>query len=145
MKERKTHMKIKVLLVMPGKEVQIVRIPTSIKFIKAFIGGELQRFKINENTTIIASKNAQNDEFNRLFKGNIILGNFIVVSVKNNHRVSMKKKDIRKFSNMFKLAKHEKKVNKYKEEFLEEFYFNQRKMKQKNAKRNKEEIFKLAA
>lgn len=127
-------MKIKVLIVMPGKEVQIVRIPASIKFIKAFIGGELQRFKINENTTIIASKNAQNDEFNRLFKGNIILGNFIVVSVKNNHRVSMKKKDIRKFSNMFKLAKHEKKVNKYKEEFLEEFYFNQRKMKQKMLK-----------
>ena len=57
----------------------------------------------------------------------------------------MKKKDIRKFSNMFKLAKHEKKVNRYKEEFLEEYYFNQRKMKQKNAKRNKEEIFNLAA
>lgn len=138
-------MKIKVLLVMPGKEVQIVRIPASIKFIKSFIGEELQRFKINENTTIIASKNAQNDEFNRLFKGNIILGNFIVVSVKNNRRISMKKRDIRKFSNMFKLAKHEKKVNIYKEQYLEEYYFNQIRMKQKNAKRNKEEIFKLAA
>ena len=33
-------MKIKSLLVMPGKEVQTVRIPASIKYIKAFIGEE---------------------------------------------------------------------------------------------------------
>lgn len=112
-------MKIKVLLVMPGKEVQTVRIPASIKFIKSFIGEELQRFKVNENTIIIANKNASNDEFNRLFKGNIILGTFIVVSIKNNRRTSMKKRDIRKFTNMFKINRHEKKINRYKEEFLE--------------------------
>jgi predicted RNA-binding protein with PUA domain len=145
MKERKTHMKIKVLLVMPGKEVQIIKIPASIKFIKSFIGEELQMFKINENTIIIANKWPSNDEFNRIYKENIILGTFIVVSIKNNHRVSMKKKDTRKFSNMFKLAKHEKKINRYKEEFLEEYYFNQRKNRQRNAKRNKEEIFNIAA
>lgn len=138
-------MKIKFLLVMPGKEVQTVRIPASIKFIKSFIGEELQRFKVNENTIIIANKNASNDEFNRLFKGNIILGTFIVVSIKNNHRTSMKKRDIRKFTNMFKINRHEKKINRYKEEFLEEYYYNQRKTKQKNAKRNKEEIFNIAA
>ncbi|HJJ19349.1 MAG TPA: hypothetical protein OIM61_08950 [Clostridiaceae bacterium] len=138
-------MKIKVLLVMPGKEVQTVRIPASIKFIKSFIGEELQRFRVNENTIIIANKNASNDEFNRLFKGNIILGTFIVVSIKNNRRTSMKKRDIRKFTNMFKINRYEKKINRYKEEFLEEYYYNQRKMKQKNAKRNKEEIFNIAA
>ena len=38
----------------------------------------------------------------------------------------MKKRDIRKYTNMFKLSKHEKKVNLFKEEFLEEYYFNQR-------------------
>ena len=32
---------------------------------------------------------------------------------------------------MFKLTKHEKKVNLYKEEYLEEYYFNQRKLKEK--------------
>ncbi len=138
-------MKIKVLLVMPGKEVQTVKIPASIKFIKSFIGDELLRFKVNETATIITNKNAQNDEFNRLFRGNILLGTFVIVSVKNNHRVSMKKKDIRRFTNMFKLSKHQKKINRYKEEFLEEYYFNQRKMKQKNAKRNKEELLKIAA
>lgn len=127
-------MKIKVLLVMPGKEVQTVRIPASIKFIKSFIGEELQRFRINENTIIIANKNASNDEFNRLFKGNIILGTFIVVSIKNNRRTSMKKRDIRKFTNMFKINRHEKKINRYKEEFLEEYYYNQRKWNKKMLK-----------
>ena len=138
-------MKIKVLLVMPGKEVQIVKIPASIKYIKAFIGEELYRIKLNDNTVLIADKNAKPDEFNRILGKNIILGTFFIISIKNNRRVSMKKKDIRKFCNMFKLRKHQKKVNIYKVENLEEYYSNQRKMNQKNAKRNKEEIFKLAA
>lgn len=138
-------MKIKVLLVMPGKEVQTVRIPASIKYIKAFIGDELYRVKLNENTVLIANKNAKIDEFNRILGGNIILGTFLIVSIKNNRRVSMKKKDIRKFINMFKLRKHQRKVDIYKDEYLEEYYSNQRIMKQKNAERNKREIFNIAA
>ena len=138
-------MKIKVLLVMPGKEVQTVKIPASIKYIKAFIGDELYRVKLNENTVLIANKNAKIDEFNRILGENIILGTFLIVSIKNNRRVSMKKKDIRKFTNMFKLRKHQRKVDIYKDEYLEEYYSNQRIMKQKNAERNKREIFNIAA
>lgn len=138
-------MKIKVLLVIPGKEVQTVRIPASIKFIKSFIGENLFRIKLDENTVLIANKNAKFDDFNRIFKGNIILGTFLIISIKNNRRVSMKKKTVRKYTNMFKIKKHQKKIDIYKDEYLEEFYSNQRKMKQKNANRNKEEIFKIAA
>lgn len=138
-------MRIKVLLVIPGKEVQTIRIPASIKFIKSFIGENLFRIKLDENTVLIANKNAKFDDFNRIFKGNIILGTFLIISIKNNRRVSMKKKTIRKYTNMFKIKKHQKKIDIYKDEYLEEFYSNQRKMKQKNAKRNKEEIFKISA
>lgn len=138
-------MKIKCLLVMPGKEVQRVRIPANIKFIKALIGENLLNIKANENNIIIANQNARNDEFNRFFQGNILYGTFIVVSLKKNRRTSMKKKDIRKFSNMFKLSKHQKKIERFKEEFLEEYYYQQRKIKQKNRKHNKEVIFKNAA
>lgn len=138
-------MKIKVLLVMPGKEVQTVRIPASIKYIKSFIGENLFRIKLDSNNILIADKDANFVDFNRLLGGNVILGSFFIVSIKNNRRVSMKKKDIRKYTNMFKLKKHQKKIDIYKDEYLEEFYSNQRKMKQKNAKRNKEEIFKIAA
>ena len=130
---------------MPGREVQIVKIPASIKYIKAFIGEELYKVKLNENTLLIANKNAKIDEFNRILGTNILLGTFLIVSIKNNRRISMKKKDIRKFTNMFKLRKHQKKVEAYKEEYLEEYYTNQRIMKQKNAERNKREIFKMAA
>ena len=138
-------MKIKCLLVMPGKEVQRVRIPANIKFIKALIGENLLNIRANQNNIIIANQNARNDEFNRFFQGNILYGTFIVVSLKKNRRTSMKKKDIRKFSNMFKLSKHEKKIERFKEEFLEEYYYQQRKIKQKNRKHNKEVIFKNAA
>lgn len=138
-------MKIKCLLVMPNKEVQKVKIPLSTKFIKAFIGRDLLKIKANENNLIIANQNAENDEFNRLFQGCILYGTFIIVSIKNNKITSMKKKDIRKFYNMFKLSKHQKKINHYKEEFLEEYYYRQRKIKENNRKHNKVSIFKNAA
>ena len=138
-------MKIKVLLVMPGKEVQVVKIPDSIKFIKDFIGEKLFKIKLNQSTILIANRNAKLDEFNRFVGKKIVLGNFLIFSLKNNRRVSMKKKDLRKFTNMFKLKKHEKKVEFYKEQYLEEYYFNQRKMRQKNSKKNKKEIFDAAA
>ena len=138
-------MKIKCLLIMPNKEVQKVKIPGNIKFIKSLIGDNLLRIRTNKNNLIIANQNAENDEFNRLFQGCILYGTFLVVSIKNNKLTSMKKKDIRKFYNMFKLVKHQKKISKYKEEFLEEYYYRQREMKEKNREHNKEFIFKNAA
>lgn len=138
-------MKIKCLLVMPNKEVQKVKIPGNIKFIKSLIGNNLLRIRTNKNNLIIANQNAENDEFNRLFQGCILYGTFLVVSIKNKKLTSMKKKDIRKFYNMFKLVKYQKKILKYKEEFLEEYYYRQRKIKEKNREHNKESIFKNAA
>ena len=132
-------MRIKVLLVIPNQEVQVVKIPPSLKFIKAFIGENLFRLKL------IANKNANAEDFNRIVGGNIILGTFLVISIKNNCRVSMKKKDVRRYTNMFKLRKHKRKIDMYKEEWLEEYYSKQRERKQKNAERNKKEIFNIAA
>lgn len=138
-------MKIKSLLVLPGKEVQKVKIPASIKFIKSLLGENLQKIRVDSNTIIYISQNADHTEYNRIFDGCILIGTFLIVSLKNNKRVSMKKRDIRKYSNMFKLSRHEKKVNRFKEEFLEEFYFNQKKIKQKNAEKNRKEFFNIAA
>ena len=138
-------MKIKSLLVIPGKEVQRVEIPANIKFIKSLLGEDLQEIKVNENTVIYLSNQTDYTEYNRLFNGYILIGTFLIVSIKNNKRVSMKKRDIRKYINMFELSKHEKKVNQFKEEFWEEYYFNQRKMKEKNKAHNKEFIFRNAA
>ncbi|MCI9245662.1 MAG: hypothetical protein HFJ30_00700 [Clostridia bacterium] len=138
-------MKIKVLLVIPGKEVQIVKLPSANKFIKSFIGKNLYKISLDDETALIASHSAQLEEFNRIYKGDIIFGSFLVIGTKNNHNISLKKKQIRKFTNMFKLNKHQKKIEKYKQEFLEEFYFNQKLNKQKNAVANKNQIFNVAA
>lgn len=138
-------MKIKVLLVIPGMEGKIVKIPSNDKFIKSFIGEELFRIKLDENNILIASNNARIDEFNRFFKGNIILGKFLIMSIKNGRKVSIKRRDIRKYKNIFKLRKHEKKIDKYREEFLEEYYSKQRTMKLKNREINKAELFKNVA
>lgn len=138
-------MKIKCLLVMPGKEVQKVKIPANTKFIKSLIGENLLYIRASKNNIIITNRNAANDEFNRFYLGSILFGTFIVVSIKNKRRVSMKKRELKKFSNMFKLSKHQRKIEKAKEEFLEEYYYMQRKNKKKNRKHNKEQIFKNVA
>ena len=138
-------MKIKVLLVMPGKEVQIIRIPASIKFIKSFMGGDLYKKSINRNTIIIASKNVSNKDFNRIFRGEIIVGTFFVISTKKGRLTSMRKKNIRRYTNMFLLRKHIKKVNKYQDEYLENYYYKQIKRKEENRKHFREQIFNRKA
>ena len=57
-------MRIKVLLVIPNQEVQVVKIPPSLKFIKSFIGENLFRLKLSKNTLLIANKNANIEDFN---------------------------------------------------------------------------------
>ena len=75
----------------------------------------------------------------------IISGTFIIVSTKNNKLISMRKRNIRRYSNIFKLKKHKNKVEHYKEEYLEDYYYNQRVMKMENAKKNSQELMKLIA
>ena len=125
---------------MPGKEVQIIKTPGDVRNIKSIIGKKLCRIDLNENTIIIADKNANVEEFNRFLGDEIIYGAFLVVSYKNNKVISMKKRDLRRFRNRFRLKKHQKKIEHYKEEYLEEYYYNQRIMKMKNAKINSEEL-----
>lgn len=130
-------MKIKGLLVMPGKEVQKVKISANIKFIKSLLGEDLQEIIVDESTAIYISSKGDYTEYNRFFNGYILIGTFLVVSIKNNRRVSMKNKAIRKYMNIFKLSKHKKKIEHFQEEILEEYYYNQRKMKEATRQHNK--------
>ena len=84
-------MKIKVLLVAPGMEVQKVRIPASTKFIKSFIGNDLIKLNITESVAIFANKNPNIEEFNRFYKDNIMMGSFFVVGLKKQKLASLKK------------------------------------------------------
>ncbi len=111
-------MKIKGLLVMPGQKVQKVRIPNNLKFIRRIVGKNLMRIMLDENTILLFDKNAKEDDFNRVLGSHIINGTFFIIGVKNKHRVSLKRKAIRKYTNMFKLEKHTKRINQYKEEYL---------------------------
>ena len=138
-------MKIRCLLIMPGKEAQVMKIPANLKFIKAFVGENLYKIRLEANTYIFANNNAPISEFNRIWKDDIILGNFIIVSTKKKRLVSLKRKLVRKYTNIFKLRKHQKKIEFYKDECLEEYYLKQRAIKQKNAEENRKKIFGIAA
>lgn len=138
-------MKIKVLLVIPGKEVQVIKISPNIKHIKAFLGEDLYKVKLNEDNLLIASKNARHDDFNRIYGENILLGTFLIVSIKKNHRTSMKKRDIRRFTKMFRLDRHQRKIDIYREEYLEKYYLKISENKKINAINTKKFILDMAA
>ena len=138
-------MKIKVLLVAPGREVQKVKIPASIKFIKSLIGEDLIRLNISNKIAIFANKNPNIDEFNRLYKGNVMMGLFLVVGLKNQKLVSLKKREMKRYFNLFKLSKHKNKIEQLKQEYLEKYYAKQINLKKKANKENKQKIFGIAA
>ena len=138
-------MKIKCLLIMPGKEVQKVRIPGSMKFIKSLIGKDLFKYKLDDKTILFADNNANAEEFNRMLKGDVIIGTFLVVGINRDKLVSMKRKSIRRYTNMFKLRKHRMKVHYYKMKYLEQYFENKKKAKQEDILQENVNISKLVA
>ncbi|MCI8397681.1 MAG: hypothetical protein HFJ52_08825 [Clostridia bacterium] len=135
-------MKTKALLVMTGKEIQVVKIPASLKFIRAFIGKNLFKIELTDNTFILANEKAPLEEFNRFYQGRIILGSFIIISTKKGHISSMNKKSIRYYSNIFRLKRHQRKIQKYKDSFLEKYY--SKKEEHKNVSTMQAEFSKIA-
>ena len=114
--------KIKSLLIIPGKEPQLVKIPASTKFIKSLVGYNLQKIKLNKDVTIIANKNARVDDANRILGDSVILGAFLIVNTKNNAYSSLNKKQINKYSNSFLLKKHQIKIDLFKDEYFRYLY-----------------------
>ncbi|MDO5555250.1 MAG: hypothetical protein Q4G09_00920 [Clostridia bacterium] len=119
--------KIKSILVMADKEPQIVRVPAERKFFKGLIGDDLKISRLSDNTYLIANKNARLDDFNRFLNGDIILGTFIIIKMKKDKPSSFTKKEIRKYSNTFKLRRHQKKILLCREIFLSQYYLNSKK------------------
>lgn len=118
-------MKIKCLLIRPGEKVKVQRIPGNIQFIKKHIGNRLIQIKLEENAIILANKDARKIEFNRILGDKIINGTFLVVGIKDSRRVSLKKRQLRKYSNYFKLEKHEKRINQHKDNLLNMYYLGE--------------------
>ncbi len=114
--------KIKALLVMPGKEAQLVKIPANIKFIKSFIGENLQKVRLNNDVILIANRDSKFEDANRLLGDSLILGTFLIVNFKNNHRVNLNNRQIRKYTNTFLLRKHSRKIELLKKEYFKNYY-----------------------
>lgn len=114
--------KIKALLIMPNKEAHIVKIPANIKFIKSLISTDLQKINLTKDVYIIANPNSKLDDANRFLGNSVILGAFLIVNSKNGRRVSLNQQQIRKYANLFKLKKHEKRINYIKQEYLKKYY-----------------------
>lgn len=115
--------KIKALLVMPNREVQIVKCPANQKFISHLVGPSLQKIKLTKNIFILASGDAKVEELNRILcPNNFIAGDFLIVKYKKGAVVSLSKDEIHKYFNKFKLYKHEEQINNFREIYLRNYY-----------------------
>ena len=103
-------MKFKILLVMPDEEVKVKKISGNYKAIKSLIGNEIIEMELDKDILLIANQHPKASDFNRILGEHIIRGALVIVSRSNNKLVSLKKRNIRKYRNMFKLKKHRKKI-----------------------------------
>ena len=62
------------------------------------------------------------EDANRFLGDNLILGTFLIVNFKNNHRVNLNNRQIRKYTNTFLLRKHTRKIELLKKEYFKNYY-----------------------
>lgn len=138
-------MRVKILYIQSGKEVQTLRVSTNKNFKKNLLGDNILKIHLENDIYLYINANYKVYEFNRFYQGKILFGDFIIISLRNNKAKSMSKNMIEKYINYFRLSKHYKKIDKLKENFLEEYYYYLRKNKEENSKRNMEELFNIIA
>ena len=109
--------KVKALFIMPNVEPVIIKLPRGKKYIKNLIGKELHLIKLKGDAYIIGNKQANMDDFNRKFGDRVLLGNFLIINMRNKRLFSLDKYQLRKYTNMFCLKKHQEIIEKVTELF----------------------------
>lgn len=104
--------KIKALFIMSNVEPLVMKIPREKKFIKNLIGKELHLVKLKGDAYIVGNKKANIDDFNRRLGDSILLGSFLIVNMRNKKLYSLDKYQIRRYTSMFCLKKHQKTLDK---------------------------------
>ena len=101
---------IKVLVVEPKKEPYIKEMKNTIGEVYGIVYAPIEMLKIEEDVFLIQSLGAKNikDAFfpaNRMFKGNILYSNFVIIGKNDDTFISLSNEQIKKYTNMFKLEK----------------------------------------
>ena len=97
--------KIRALIVEPGKEPKQIKIEHTLKSLQSIVGGLIEFVELEHNVDLICNEEGklQRLKLNRCIGNDIIAGTFIIVGQHYGETISLSRKQIKKYKNIFKL------------------------------------------
>ena len=97
--------KIRVLIVEPNKEPKQIKIEHTLKSLQSIVGGLVEFVGIEHNLDLICNEEGKINglELNRCVGNDIIAGTFIIVGQHYGETISLSRKQIKKYKNIFRL------------------------------------------
>ena len=119
--------KIRVLIVEANKEPYQIRIEHTLKNLQRIVGGYIEILQLDYNTDLVCNDEGKINRLplNRFIDYDIIAGTFIIAGHKDSETISLSRKQIKKYKEIFRLNTHQKYMrylfhNSRDEQFLKE-------------------------
>lgn len=105
--------KIRILVVEPNKEPYQKKIEHSLKNLQKTVNGYIEVLQLEHNVDIICNEEGKINglPFNKVVDYDIIVGTFIIAGHNDSETISLSRKQIKKYKEMFKLSKHNQYIN----------------------------------
>lgn len=100
--------KIRVLVVEPNKEPKQIKVEHTLKNLQDIVDGLIEYVELDHHTDIICNEEGKllNMELNRKLGNDIIAGTFIIAGQHYGDTISLSRKQIKKYKDMFRLSNH---------------------------------------
>ena len=97
--------KIRILVVEPDKEPYKKKIPHTLKDMQKVVGGLIEFVELEYNVDLICNEEGKiySLPMNRAIQNDIIAGTFFIAGQHNGETISLSKKQIKRYKNIFKL------------------------------------------
>lgn len=105
--------KIRILIVEPNKEPYQKKIQNTLKDLQNIVNGYIEVLQLEHNVDIICNEEGKINglPLNKVVDYDIIAGTFIIAGHKDSETISLSRKQIKKYKEMFKLSKHNQYIN----------------------------------
>lgn len=102
--------KIRILVVEPNKEPYVIKVEDELGELQNIVGGLIQKIELEHNVDLICNEEGRilRLKISRITKGHIILGTFFIVGQKNGDFISLSRKQIHKYKQIYSLSKHKR-------------------------------------
>lgn len=110
--------KIRILVVEPDKEPYKKKIPHTLKDMQKVVGGLIEFVELEYNVDLICNEEGKiySLPMNRAIQNDIIAGTFFIAGQHNGETISLSKKQIKRYKNIFKLNRDKDLIDMLKEE-----------------------------